>query len=114
MLDVRSFRAADCDTDHYLMVTKVRERLAMRKKTHRVQMKRFNLKKFLPFTNSLRQSEVISQLCQFVQSLYSIMTLVWATVMRYISSVLGRSPRPQIILFFVLERRAGLVYFACT
>jgi hypothetical protein len=27
ILDVRSFRAADCDTDHYLVVTKVRERL---------------------------------------------------------------------------------------
>jgi hypothetical protein len=28
ILDVRSFRAADCDTDHYLVVAKVRERLA--------------------------------------------------------------------------------------
>jgi hypothetical protein len=27
-LDVQSFRAADCDTDHYLVVAKVRERLA--------------------------------------------------------------------------------------
>ncbi|PNF33805.1 hypothetical protein B7P43_G10012 [Cryptotermes secundus] len=46
VLDVRSFRAADCDTDHYLVVAKVRERLAVSKKTtHRVHMKRFNLKK---------------------------------------------------------------------
>jgi hypothetical protein len=29
ILDVRSFRAADCDTDHYPVVAKVRERLAV-------------------------------------------------------------------------------------
>ncbi|PNF33796.1 hypothetical protein B7P43_G10228 [Cryptotermes secundus] len=45
ILDVRSFRAADCDTDHYLVVAKVRERLAVSKQTtHRVHMGRFNLK----------------------------------------------------------------------
>jgi hypothetical protein len=29
MPDVRSFRAADCDTDHYLVVAEVQERLAV-------------------------------------------------------------------------------------
>ncbi|PNF23141.1 hypothetical protein B7P43_G06674 [Cryptotermes secundus] len=33
ILDVRSFRAADCDTDHYLVVAKVKERLAVSKQT---------------------------------------------------------------------------------
>jgi hypothetical protein len=31
ILDVRSFRGADCDTDQYLVVTKVRERLVVSK-----------------------------------------------------------------------------------
>jgi len=31
MLDVRFFRVADCDTDHYLVDAYVRERLAVRK-----------------------------------------------------------------------------------
>jgi len=31
ILDVRSFRGSDCDTDHYLVVAKVRERLAVSK-----------------------------------------------------------------------------------
>jgi hypothetical protein len=31
ILDVQSFRGADCDTDHYLVVAKIKERLAMSK-----------------------------------------------------------------------------------
>jgi len=33
ILDVRSFRGADCDSDHYLVVAKLRERLAVIKKS---------------------------------------------------------------------------------
>jgi hypothetical protein len=46
VLHVRSFRSADCGTDHYLVVVKVRERLAVNKQTsHRCHMEMFNLKK---------------------------------------------------------------------
>jgi hypothetical protein len=45
-LDARSYRAANCDTDHYLVVEKVRERLAVNKqRSQRFHMERFNLKK---------------------------------------------------------------------
>jgi hypothetical protein len=46
VLDDRSFRAADCDTGHYLLVAKFRERLAVNtQRSHRFHMERFNLKK---------------------------------------------------------------------
>jgi hypothetical protein len=46
VLDVRSFRAVDCDTGHYLVVAKVGERLAMNKqRSQRFHLERLNLKK---------------------------------------------------------------------
>jgi hypothetical protein len=45
ILDVRSFRGADCDSDHYLVVAKVRERLAVGKQlVKKMYVETFNLK----------------------------------------------------------------------
>ena len=46
ILDLRSFRGADFDTDQYLVITKVRERLAVGKQAaQRFDRQRFNLRK---------------------------------------------------------------------
>jgi hypothetical protein len=46
LLDVRSFRVGDCDTDHYLVVAKVKERLVVSKRgAQKRDTERFNVKK---------------------------------------------------------------------
>jgi hypothetical protein len=46
ILDVRSFRTADYDNNHYLVMAKVRQRLADNKqRSHRFHMERSNFKK---------------------------------------------------------------------
>ena len=46
ILNVRSFREPDCDNDHYLVVAKVRERLAVSKRAaQKFDGEKFNLRK---------------------------------------------------------------------
>ena len=46
ILDIRGFRGAECDSDHYLVVAKLRERSAVRKQAaQKFEGERFNLGK---------------------------------------------------------------------
>jgi len=46
ILDVHSFRGTDCDTDHYLVIAQVWERLAVSKQAvQKFDVEKFNLKK---------------------------------------------------------------------
>ena len=46
ILDIRSFRRADCGTDHYMVVATVRERLVVSEQAaQKFDGERFNLRK---------------------------------------------------------------------
>jgi hypothetical protein len=67
LLDVRSFRAADCDSNYYLVVAKVRERLAENKqRSHSLHTERFNFKK-------LNDVEGKEQFCVEVSNRFAVL-----------------------------------------
>jgi hypothetical protein len=58
IFSVRSFRAGGCESDHYLVVAKARERLAVSKqKIRRVHMERFYLKTFFKILKEVKDKE---------------------------------------------------------
>jgi hypothetical protein len=65
VLDIRSFRGADCDINHYLVVAKFRERPAVSTQTtQKFDMEKINLKKLdeVEGKNSIRlKSQIGSQ-----------------------------------------------------
>ena len=72
ILDVRSFRGSNCDTDHYLAVAKVREGLAVSKhETQKSKWERFNLRK-------LNELEVRKQYQNEITNNFSVLEKVMA------------------------------------
>jgi len=66
VLDVRSFRAVDCDTDHCLVVAKVKERLVVIKQaSQNLDVERFILRKLSEMEISKLYQNKISQVCSF-------------------------------------------------
>jgi hypothetical protein len=67
-LDVRSCRAADCDTDLYLALAKLREKLTVNKqRSHRFHKDRSSLKKLNETEGKEKYHEVSNRFAAFEQ-----------------------------------------------
>jgi hypothetical protein len=83
ILDIRLFRAADYDTDYYLVVAKFRERLAVSKQTtHRDHMERFSCKKLIKVEGKKQYRVEISNRFAALENLDAEMEIsrAWETI----------------------------------
>jgi hypothetical protein len=85
VVDVRSFRAADCNIGHYMVVAKVRERLAVNKQqgSHRFHIEKFNLKKL----NEVEEKSNIVLRSQIGLQLWKIWMQRWIVPMKCLERI---------------------------
>jgi hypothetical protein len=94
ILEVRSFRAAN--TDHYLVVAKIRKRLAVRKQTtHRVHTEGFNLKKLNEVEGKEQYCVEISNRFTALENLHTEVDInrAWETIRENIKKFSQRNSR---------------------
>jgi hypothetical protein len=90
ILGVHSFRRADCDTDHYLVVAKLRERISVNKRTRQnSDLERFDLKRLDDAQVKVKYEEEISNRFAALESLVRVLTLIM------LGRVLEKTSRPQ-------------------
>ena len=90
IIDVRSFRGADCDTDHYLVVAKVRERFAVRKEgAQKSDGGRFNLRK-------LNDLEVRTQYQIEITNRFAALENVRTRIQIGVARTLKKISKPQL------------------
>jgi hypothetical protein len=96
VLDVLSFSAGGCDTDHYLAVAKIREKLAVNKQgSHTFHMERFNLKKLNEVEGKEKYLVEISNRLAALEDLDAEVEIntIWETIKREYKNFSKRESR---------------------